>query len=407
MEVYKLSKRQIDIMLNIDKYRENYNYGPFGCGKTFAATRGLGLYCYSHKPSKLGFALVSKTLKNIKRDMCKELSEQFGDNFRYNGSENTANSAMLYGHLINFVGCSDRSALSTIRGLSVRGILHDEMTTLESRVYFDELQGRLRGDLPDGENFFYVGLTNPDSKEHWFYKDIIKPAESGLTPNVHVERWSQDDILYPRAIEYYDSLKIRYANSPCYYARYIDGEWASADGLVYAGFNYKSHVIKREDISEADIAYYKIGVDFGISNTTAILVLAHSKYGEDIVVDEACVNDKVVSEISHIIHRLCLVYRPRWIFYDPSAAVLYVQLVQDGISNILKSNNDVLDGIMRVNDKLNTEGLFICENCTNTIREFTSYQWEDGKVDSVKKVNDHCMDALRYAVYTPFIMGVE
>ena len=51
--------------------------------------------------------------------------------------------------------------------------------------------------------------------------------------------------------------------------------------------------------------------------------------------------------------------------------------------------------------------LFIFKSCPHTTREMAGYKWAEGTEtkdarDEPLKVNDHCMDSLRYAIY-----GVE
>jgi phage terminase large subunit len=47
--------------------------------------------------------------------------------------------------------------------------------------------------------------------------------------------------------------------------------------------------------------------------------------------------------------------------------------------------------------------LFICDGCSNLIREIEGYVWDPKKaargIDEPLKENDHAVDALRYAVY--------
>ncbi len=63
-------------------------------------------------------------------------------------------------------------------------------------------------------------------------------------------------------------------------------------------------------------------------------------------------------------------------------------------------NKDVFSGISRVKSYLkrgNGEGdIYIFSTCVNMIEEFKTYVWADG--DAPKKVDDHCMDELRYYI---------
>jgi len=68
----------------------------------------------------------------------------------------------------------------------------------------------------------------------------------------------------------------------------------------------------------------------------------------------------------------------------------------------------VLDGISKVQNRLPAVGdgrlrLTVSAACANAIAEFESYCWKEtagGVKDEPEKVNDHAMDALRYALDT-------
>ncbi|MDE6672656.1 MAG: PBSX family phage terminase large subunit, partial [Ruminococcus sp.] len=60
-----------------------------------------------------------------------------------------------------------------------------------------------------------------------------------------------------------------------------------------------------------------------------------------------------------------------------------------------------LNGIRTTMTLLENDRIFFCENCKDTIREFSLYRWDEkaGK-DAVIKENDHAMDDIRYFCYT-------
>ena len=56
--------------------------------------------------------------------------------------------------------------------------------------------------------------------------------------------------------------------------------------------------------------------------------------------------------------------------------------------------------ILKVNHLLNSNKLFISENCKNLIKEFQTHYYKDGKKDGeVDKINDDLLDALRYLIF--------
>lgn len=68
---------------------------------------------------------------------------------------------------------------------------------------------------------------------------------------------------------------------------------------------------------------------------------------------------------------------------------------------VRSAQNDVIPGISTVASLLNAGKLKIGEACTNCIREFSLYRWDEkAKGDAVIKENDHAMDDVRYFCYT-------
>ena len=62
-----------------------------------------------------------------------------------------------------------------------------------------------------------------------------------------------------------------------------------------------------------------------------------------------------------------------------------------------KADNDVLAGIRTTAELLRKGEMVICAPCTDAIREFSLYCWDEKAVgDRVKKIHDHAMDDIRY-----------
>lgn len=62
---------------------------------------------------------------------------------------------------------------------------------------------------------------------------------------------------------------------------------------------------------------------------------------------------------------------------DPSAASFIQTVLRHGKFRVIKANNDVLTGINRVCQALKDEEIFIYPSCTDAIREFSIYRWDD------------------------------
>ena len=103
----------------------------------------------------------------------------------------------------------------------------------------------------------------------------------------------------------------------------------------------------------------------------------------------------------------------RSLIIDPTASSLIVSLKKEGIlvqkAKRTRNTNDkkvdsVLDGIRLVYTLINNGNLKINKRCKNLLKEMVSYSWdikasERGEEKPIKQ-NDHCLDALRYVIYT-------
>ena len=86
---------------------------------------------------------------------------------------------------------------------------------------------------------------------------------------------------------------------------------------------------------------------------------------------------------------------------DPSAASFIACIRRHGEYRVVPAKNDVLSGIRRTADALRSREILFSPDCTDTIREFSLYVWDDGAVrDMPVKANDHAMDDIRYFVST-------
>ena len=71
----------------------------------------------------------------------------------------------------------------------------------------------------------------------------------------------------------------------------------------------------------------------------------------------------------------------------------------------MPANNDVLQGIDKVNQYFRNNQIKISKKCVSLIRELGEYKWKELKPGSVRneyeepqKVNDHACDSLRYMI---------
>jgi PBSX family phage terminase large subunit len=394
----KLSDRQIDTVFSIGKVKLDIHCGPFGCGKTYSIALGLGLACQATRPPRDGscIALVGKTAKTVKANVCNYLAAMFGVNFYYDSGKKDGydKDAMLFGHMIRIIGLNDSGAEARIRGLSTYLIVGDELSTWSEENY-DKMLGRLRGQTPKGWIHGFVGSTNPDAPIHWLKVKIDSEGS-----NIRYVEWTKEDNITSGAEAYYAGLIAQYKDNPAYMARYVYGKWAAAEGLVYNQFNQKVHLVSDDEIKQLDFRSVKFGVDFGSTNPTAILVIGVTGSGENVVIEERYMRESSISMVSKAILSLAVTYHNKLtnIFVDPAAKPLILDLNEKGMLNIVGANNSVMNGIDKVKDLFTNERLYIASSCNNLIAELFSYKYSDKDKVNVVKDNDHACDAMRYAL---------
>ncbi len=121
----------------------------------------------------------------------------------------------------------------------------------------------------------------------------------------------------------------------------------------------------------------------------------------------------------------CATDRPDYVFVDPAAAEFKVQLQRGGWGGggadspppYANGMNRVGAGIGLVSALLSTDQLLIHSSCTELLGEIPGYVWDTKAAqkgeDAPVKLNDHAVDALRYAVATsrpmwqPFLPQID
>jgi PBSX family phage terminase large subunit len=189
------------------------------------------------------------------------------------------------------------------------------------------------------------------------------------------------------------------------------GLWVAAEGLIYDMFDKTKHVIQSitEEIEEQLMPVYYISCDYGTQNATVFLLWQKLDKDNWICIKEYYYSgrdkgkQKTDSEFADDFEMFALGYDIKYVILDPSAASFRVELRNRGFK-IMKANNDVENGIRFVATLLNEGKLMFMHSCDNTLKEFSSYVWDEKAAehgeDKPIKQNDHAMDAVRYFCYT-------
>lgn len=339
------------------------------------------------------FALCGKTIASLRRNVVTPLvpvleslgfkaEEKLSRNYLEISKGGRKNRFYLFGG-------RDESSASLIQGMTLGGVLLDE-AALMPRSFVEQALARC-----SLENAKFWFNCNPEHPYHWFYNEWIKKAQEKNMVYLH---FTMDD--NPSLSQ---QVKNRYKNlySGAFYQRFIEGKWVAADGLVYPMFNPKYNVKDGSDFTE-----YYMSCDYGTVNPFSLGLWGRGGDGW-YRIDEYyhSSRDKGVQltdeEYYAQLERLAGNRTITAVIIDPSAASFIETVRRHGKYKVIKADNDVLKGINEVCRALKEQEIFISPKCSDTLREFTMYRWDnDIRRDAPKKENDHAMDDIRYFVST-------
>ncbi len=201
-----------------------------------------------------------------------------------------------------------------------------------------------------------------------------------------------------------------------WYKRFIDGLWVVAEGAVYDMWDPDRHVI---DIIPPIWRWIAAGIDYGSSSPFAALLLgidaSQTVYVASEWRHEARQTRRSLTDLEYSAkirewlasHRASGAavpgVQPEAVVVDPAAASFIQQLYRDGLTPT-PADNAVSDGIRLVASLISQGKLKVHRSCKGLLDELPGYSWDESKaqkgVDAPIKVDDHSLDALRYAIKT-------
>ena len=383
-----LTQKQQEFLLACG-HRWNVKIGATGSGKSFVdyavvipkrilACRGEGL-----------IVLMGNTLGTLERNILQPMRDIWGS--CVGAIRRSDNTVQLFGRRCYALGADNAKHVSRIQGATMEYVYGDEITTWERGV-FEMLKSRLR----TGHSMF-DGTCNPASPSHWFKTFLDSDAD------IYQQHYVIDDGCLPADVV--EQLKREYFGT-VYYRRYILGEWALADGLIYP--MYEQAIAEPPADEPLDRC---LSIDYGTQNAFAALLWelhgdgswyavreyyysgrdtgrqkTDEEYGDDL--------DRFVSDIDG---RLVTII-------DPSAASFIELLRRREKYHVRAARNEVADGIRETATAMQTGRIRISPQLTSWAREAAGYVWDDkgsaSGEDKPVKVNDHAMDAMRYFIHT-------
>ncbi|MDE6833270.1 MAG: PBSX family phage terminase large subunit [Ruminococcus sp.] len=404
MTYENLSSKQLQSMLWWSQ-PDTKNYDAIVCdgsvrsGKTMSMTVGFVLWSMKNFNNQ-SFAFCGKTIDSLKRNVITPMQKWLEGvvKAKVNLSSNFLDIS-LCGHTNRyyFFGGKDESSYQLIQGITLAGILLDEVALMPKS--FVE-QALARCSVTGSKLWFNC---NPDSSEHWFFKEWIdENSEKTINKNrLHLHFTMDDNFSLS------DEIKQRYERmySGVFYDRYIRGLWVLAEGLVYGtAFRKEHHIV--ENYTPTGYEFYYISCDYGTLNPCSMGLWAVEK-DKAVRIKEYYYDgrqrgvQKTDEEYYSALEKLADGYQIQHVIVDPSAASFITTIKRHGKFRVRKADNSVIDGIRNTMTLLENDRIFICECCKDIIREFSLYRWDEKSIkDAVIKENDHAMDDMRYFVNT-------
>ena len=398
--------------------------GAIRSGKTVSMSLSFAMWAMSTFNGQ-NFAMCGKTIGSFRRNVLFWLKLMLKSR-DYSVIDRRADNLIIIrkGDTENYFyifGGKDERSQDLIQGITLAGVFFDEVA-LMPESFVNQATGRCS---VEGSKFWFN--CNPDGPYHWFKVNWIdkstgylgkerveqirkKAAEEGKDPGLKeilYLHFTMDDNL-----SLSEEIKARYRSMyiGVFFKRYILGLWAAAEGVIYDMFDPEKHVKNIKEFFQILVNGNRyVSCDYGTQNATVFLLWNKGIDGKWYCIREYYYSgrdkgkQKTDAEYADDLKKWLDGTRIKAMIVDPSAASFIVELRKRGYK-VIKANNDVLDGIRLVGMLLNLEMLIFSSSCTETIKEFASYIWDEKAAehgeDKPVKQHDHGCDAVRYFVST-------
>lgn len=414
----QLSRKQKEYIRCANK-RWGFKVGAVRSGKSFVDTAFVIPYRMRQVADKDGIdAIFGVSSQTIERNVLEPMRERYGKELV--GTIRTGvGTARLFGEDVYCIGCEKANAVNRIRGLSLKYAYGDEIAGWNKAV-FAMIGSRL--DKPYSK---FDGACNPEGPNHWFKKWLDNPK---------LDAYIQHYVIFDNPFlskNFIDSLCSEYEGT-VYYDRYILGEWALAEGLIYP--MYQDAIADPPE--GAELTNWGLSCDYGTENAFAGILWAQDaktgiwyglreyyysgrttgmpktdeEYADDITRFTKPITDKYEADYQEKLDYDDPFASRRKLetVIDPSAASFITTLQKRKLFKVRKADNDVSDGIRDVAVAMKNGWIKISPQCKNGIDELSGYVWDDSHPESGEdkpvKVKDHFCDAMRYWVKTKRIV---
>lgn len=387
--------------------------GSIRAGKTVAMAVSFIIWAMDTYDGQ-NFAMCGKTVGSFRRNVWKWLKPVLlvrGYQLEESRTENLI--VIAKDERINYFyvfGGRDESSQDLIQGITLAGLYCDEVA-LMPESFVNQATGRCS---VEGAKMWFN--CNPDSPMHWFLlRWIEKRDEKRL---LHLHFLMDDNPSLSEAVR----ERYRTTYSGVFYSRFILGEWVMAQGAIYRDAWDDDELLFDDEkleylLRNLHIMKRSITIDYGTVNPMVYLDVLddgtdlwfiREYYWDSRAEQREKDNSQYADDLLEFVRGVEL--WPSNVVIDPSAASFKIELRNRGLHaketvETINADNDVIEGIRKVNTLMTRRKIHFYKGLTHTIKELKAYVWDDkalqnsGKEKPIK-VADHCPDAVRYYVST-------
>lgn len=367
--------------------------GAVRSGKTFCMSLSFVLWSF-YKFNKGTFAFCGKTQRSLRRNLITPLVsvlESLG--FSCDEKVSAGTLTIKSGNRENtyyLFGGKDESSAALIQGVTLAGVLFDE-AALMPRSFVEQALARCS---VEGSAFWFN--CNPEHPQHWFYKEWILKRKSKNALYIHFVM-RDNPSLSDKMIKRYESLY-----SGAFYERFVLGKWTAVYGAVYPFMNDYCYC----NVPDGDFSEFAVSCDYGTVNPASFGLWGRQGdiwYRIDEYYYDSRKEGRQKTDEEHYqsLEKLVGTREIKAVTVDPSAASFIELIKRKNRFKVISADNSVINGIRQVSSALKQGKIKICNNCSDSIREFSLYRWsEKSTEDAPVKENDHAMDDIRYFVTT-------
>ena len=383
------SPKQLEFWAN-STHRWNLKVGATRSGKTYMDYFLIPKRIVERKGKDGLYVIMGNTRETIRRNIIMPMQSIYGTN-RVSSIRSGDNTCRMFGETVYCLGADNVAHADRIRGASIKYCYGDEVATWNPEV-FDMLKSRL-----DKPYSCFDGALNPQSPNHWLKEFLDSDAD------IYQQKYTIfDNPFLPK--EFVDNLCKEYQGT-VYYQRYIMGEWALAEGLIYP--MYQDAIATPPD---GDAEKWVLSLDYGTQNAFSAglwgkygpvwyRVREYYYSGRDTGVQKT--DEEYAQALDAFTAGVGDAYNKLRVIIDPSAASFIALLRKRGKYHVIPADNAVADGIRETATCMQTGKIKISPACVNLINEMGGYVWDDtAGEDRPIKVNDHACDDMRYFVKT-------